>query len=181
MTQQPPKFERSDQSDNEHGNGGGRTGLGIGAILVGIAAAIVADQTKLTTTKKVLLGGFYIKDQYREALLYAGVALAILGALLVLVSAMKSAQPSAISSLSAVTGLLLILTLAGGGFVYVAYKKSQLNSTNNITTTTQLNSTNNTTATTQQSAPPAGNYCPPGAPPSSTPTFPSGDPCLLRP
>jgi len=42
-------------------------------------------------------------------------------------------------------------------------------------------STSTSTSTTSQSAPPVGNYCPPGTPPSSTPTFPSGDPCLLRP
>lgn len=47
----------------------------ISAILVGIGAAIVADQTKLTATK-LLVGGFYIEDQYREVL-YAGIALAI--------------------------------------------------------------------------------------------------------
>lgn len=53
------------------------------------------------------------------------------------------------------------------------------------TSTTSIggNDTNGTytTTTTQQSAPPSGNYCPPGTPPSKAPTFPSGDPCLLRP
>lgn len=118
----------SDPSSHEPSTGRAsrKTWLGISAILVGIGAVILADQTKLTATK-LLFGGFYIKDQYRAALLYVGVALAILGALLVVLSAIRSTDPLAISALSSVTAVLLAFTLVAGGLIYAAYKHTQSN------------------------------------------------------
>src|SRR5438046_2470132 len=98
--------------------------LGIAAILVGIGAVILANETKLTTTK-LLSGGFVIKDEYRQFLLFAGIALAILGALLVLVSASQSAEPAAVSALATVTGVLWVLTALGGGLIYAGYRHAE--------------------------------------------------------
>ena len=98
--------------------------VGIAAILVGIAAVILTEQTKLTTTK-ALFGGVYIKDEYRVWLIYGGIALTVLGAMLTVVSVVRFADPSAVSTLSFITGLLLLATLVGGGVVYAAYKHAE--------------------------------------------------------
>src|SRR5437868_2644580 len=58
---------------------------GILGLLVGIGAVILTSETKLTATK-ALLGGVYIKDEYRNALMIAGYALIALAAILILVS-----------------------------------------------------------------------------------------------
>jgi hypothetical protein len=145
--------------------------LGISALLVGICAVILTDQTKLTATK-LLLGGVYIKDQYREALLFAGIALAILGALLAILSAVRAAEPAAISSLSRITGALLVLTLVGGGFIYVAYRYGQRNVSTECTGTSasqQSSSSPGSGANGEASPTPTAAECTPPTPVAELP------------
>jgi hypothetical protein len=126
---------------------------GIAAILVGIGAVILAEQTKPTATK-LLLGGYVLKDGYRVALLFVGVALAILGALLAILSASRSTEPGAVAALATATGVLLVVTAIGGGLIYAAYRHAEDLRAEQGSSTESTGESTTPTATTQETAAP---------------------------
>ena len=111
---------------DEHGPGPRRGSplRGVISLLIGVGLVVLANETKLTAGK-ALLGGFYVKDQYRVALMIGGYALVALSVLLVLLSSSTTTDPTALRSLTNLVTLLAILGVGGGAMIYAAYKNAQ--------------------------------------------------------
>src|SRR4051812_15666773 len=89
---------------------------GIFGSLVGVAAIVLQDSYKLDANT-LLTGGVYMKSGVRHALLFAGIALVVLGLALILLGALDSASAGARTTLFAITLVLAAVTVAGGGLV----------------------------------------------------------------
>jgi hypothetical protein len=109
---------------SRRGHRPGAIWLGVVGVVVGIGAVIIANQTKLTATS-LLTGGAYVKDGYRLALQYGGIALVALGALLTLLASLTNSDDAAVNTLRAITLLLGLLVGLGGGLVLSAYENAK--------------------------------------------------------
>lgn len=126
----------------------------VSAMLIGVAAVVGSESFRLTSDK-LLTGGIYIKDGYRAVLLFLGIALVLLG-IVVLVLALTNANRSARLAVVSLMVVLALLTIVGGGLLAYAYEKKsqqqnqaasapQITTTDTTTDTTPPASTNGTT------------------------------------
>jgi len=91
------------------------------AIVVGIAALVLSDATRLTA-EKLLSGGRYLKSPWPDALQYAGIVLIVLGLLVVIVALIPTVDNGARVVLVIVVLVAAVVTLVGGGLLLTGYE-----------------------------------------------------------
>lgn len=96
---------------------------GLVAIGVGVAAVVLAESMKLDA-ERLLTGGSYVKDEYRLFMVASGAALAILGAVLILLAAVGNSR-SATRTTFVVACLLTIIVVAEGAILVAAVNEKE--------------------------------------------------------
>jgi len=91
---------------------------GIASMVVGVAAVLFSQSARLDATK-LLVGGAYLREDYRVGLLLGGIAVAVVGLVVTVVVIVTRSVPGALMAVGVIATTMLALV---GGVLYASYR-----------------------------------------------------------